>query len=174
MNEPKIESELLPPTIIPDPDRDEAAFAGASVRVSLLPSLPTPLSPFMQAAHVFPHAALRQAGSQFLKDARKLLAYKRDLLDEKTVADFDAGIQRLESAVKDRNERGIEEAAKDLDKQCSAFVTSREGRGVAGELRVFLVAIVVALGECGLIFSSRSRYRLAEVFHAEWNHRDAD
>jgi len=85
-------------------------------------------------------------GRNFIKDARKLLAYKRDLLDEKTVADFGAGIQRLESAVKDRNERGIEEAAKDLDKQCSAFVTSQKDQGWRENCEVFLVAIVVALG----------------------------
>jgi signal peptidase I len=85
-------------------------------------------------------------GRNFIKDARKLLAYKRDLLDPKTISEFDAGIQRLESAVKGRNEREIEEAAKDLDKQCSAFVTPQNDQGWRENCEVFLVAIVVALG----------------------------
>ncbi len=85
-------------------------------------------------------------GREFVKDARKLLAYKRDLLSEKTIADFEAGIAKLEDAVKTRESRGIEAAAEALDKQCSAFVKPQKDSGLRENCEVFLVAIVVALG----------------------------
>jgi signal peptidase I len=85
-------------------------------------------------------------GRNFIKDARKLLAYKRDLLDAKTIADFERGIRDLETAVRNRDERAIEETAKDLDGQCSAFVTPQKDQGWRENCEVFLVAIVVALG----------------------------
>ena len=85
-------------------------------------------------------------GREFAKDARKLLAYKRDLLSETTIADFEKGIEKLEAAVKAGESRGIEEAAGALDQQCSAFVKPQKDSGLRENCEVFLVAIVVALG----------------------------
>ena len=85
-------------------------------------------------------------GREFAKDARKLLAYKRDLLSETTIADFETGIEKLEAAVKAGESRGIEEAAGALDQQCSAFVKPQKDSGLRENCEVFLVAIVVALG----------------------------
>lgn len=85
-------------------------------------------------------------GREFVKDARKLLAYKRDLLSESTIADFETGIAKLEDAVKSRESRSIEEAAGALDKQCAAFVKPQANSGLRENCEVFLVAIVVALG----------------------------
>jgi signal peptidase I len=85
-------------------------------------------------------------GREFTKDAKKLLAYKRDLLSEATIADFEAGIQKLESAVKEKDARAIEEAARALDVQCGAFVKPSADSGWRENCEVFLVAIVVALG----------------------------
>ena len=85
-------------------------------------------------------------GREFAKDARKLLAYKRDLLSEKTIADFEAGIENLEAAVKARESRGIEDAAAALDRQCSAFVKPQKDSGMRENCEVILVALVVALG----------------------------
>ena len=85
-------------------------------------------------------------GREFAKDARKLLAYKRDLLSDATIADFEAGIQKLETAVAAREERAIEAAAGALDKQCAGFVKPPKDAGLRENCEVFLVAIVVALG----------------------------
>ena len=85
-------------------------------------------------------------GREFARDARKLLAYKRDLLSEATIADFEKGIAKLDDAVKARESRGIEEAAAALDTQCGAFVKPQKDAGMRENCEVFLVAIVVALG----------------------------
>ena len=85
-------------------------------------------------------------GREFVKDARKLLAYKRDLLSDATIADFEAGIAKLEDAVKSRESGAIEAAAAALDTQCGAFVKPHKDAGLRENCEVFLVAIVVALG----------------------------
>ena len=85
-------------------------------------------------------------GREFVKDAKKLLDYKRDLLDAQTVADTEAGIGKLEGAVKSRDARAIESAAKALDEQCGKFVKPQADSGLRENCEVFLVAIVVALG----------------------------
>ena len=85
-------------------------------------------------------------GREFAKDARKLLAYKRDLLDAETLSNFEAGIAKLEDAVKTRKSSTIEEAAAALDKQCGAFVKPKKDAGLRENCEVFLVAIIVALG----------------------------
>jgi signal peptidase I len=87
-------------------------------------------------------------GRQFAKDARKLLEYKRDLWNEGTVAEFEAGIKRLEGACKDRDEVGIEAAAKSLNAQCTSLLPKVEDVAWRENCEVFLVAIVVALAVC--------------------------
>ena len=85
-------------------------------------------------------------GQQFVKDARKLLAYKRDLWSVATVAEFEASIDRLEAAVKARKLPAIEEEAVSLDKLCGANVPPVKDAAWKENVEVFLVAIVVALG----------------------------
>lgn len=85
-------------------------------------------------------------GRQFVKDARKLLAYKRDLWSDATIMDFESGIRRLEDRVHSRDERGIAEAANALDKLASLHVPPATDAGWRENVEVFLVAIVVALG----------------------------
>lgn len=85
-------------------------------------------------------------GRAFAKDARKLLAYKRDLLTAPVIADFEAGIAKLDEAVTRRDAREIEESAAALDKQCAGFVKPQKDAGLRENCEVFLVAIVVALG----------------------------
>ncbi|MES2573212.1 MAG: hypothetical protein V4710_24525, partial [Verrucomicrobiota bacterium] len=46
-------------------------------------------------------------GQSFLKDAKKLLAYKRDLWSDAQVADFEDGIRQLEEAIKSSEKSGI-------------------------------------------------------------------
>ena len=94
---------------------------------------------FFAAKHV-------KQGRQFVKDARKLLAYKRDLWSAATVADFAKGIAKLEQAVGEGDKAPIEEAARQLDAQCAAYLPPVQDAGWRENCEVFLVAIVVALG----------------------------
>jgi len=81
-----------------------------------------------------------------LKNARKLLDYKRDLLSDDTRADFQATIDRLEKAVKERDRAGVEEAARQLDKQWSEYLPPAADAAWRENCEVFLVAIVIAIG----------------------------
>jgi signal peptidase I len=85
-------------------------------------------------------------GRQLLKDAKKLLAYKRDIWSEATVADYEAHLQKLDAAVKSRDARGIEEEAHKLDAICAANLPAPANAWLAENVEVFLVAIVIALG----------------------------
>lgn len=87
-----------------------------------------------------------QQGRQFVKDARKLLAYKRDLWTAGQIADFEKGTGTLEAAVKEGGKAPIEAAAQALDTQCSANLPPVHDAGWRENCEVFLVAIVVALG----------------------------
>ncbi len=85
-------------------------------------------------------------GRQLLKDATKLLAYKRDIWSDATVADYTAQLQRLDAAVKLRDEHGIEDSARKLDAICAANLPPPTNAWLAENVEVFLVAIVIALG----------------------------
>ncbi|HEY3899451.1 MAG TPA: signal peptidase I [Chthoniobacter sp.] len=84
-------------------------------------------------------------GRQFAKDARKLLDYKRDLWNERAVAEFEGGIQELESACQERNEAKIETTARALNAQCTSLLPKVDDVAWRENCEVFLVAIVVAL-----------------------------
>ncbi len=85
-------------------------------------------------------------GRQLHKDATKLLAYKRDLWSDATVADYESHLKRLDTAVKERDQRGIEEEARKLDVLCAANLPPPQNAWLAENVEVFLVAIVIALG----------------------------
>ena len=85
-------------------------------------------------------------GRQFVKDARKLLAYKRDLWSAAQIAEFTGGIARLEKACGAGEQGEFEAAAKALDEQCGKYVPPSQDAGWRENSEVFLVAIVVALG----------------------------
>lgn len=84
-------------------------------------------------------------GRQLLKDATKLLAYKRDLWGAATVADYEGHLKRLDSAVKQRDARGIEDEAHKLDALCAANLPAPANAWLGENVEVFLVAIVIAL-----------------------------
>ncbi len=84
-------------------------------------------------------------GRQFAQDARKMVAYKRDLWSEATVTDFEKSIEQLEKACADRDERVIDEAAQQLNALCNSFLPPVADAGWRENVEVFLVAIVVAL-----------------------------
>ena len=85
-------------------------------------------------------------GRQFAKDARKVLAYKRDLWSAAQIAEFERSIQGLEGALKARDQDRAEVAARDLDGLCTANIPPVANAGWRENVEVFLVAIVVALG----------------------------
>jgi len=81
-----------------------------------------------------------------LKNAQKLLDYKRDLLSEASLADFEKTIRQLENGIKEKDRAAIEEASLHLDKQWSAYMPPASEAGWRENCEVFLVAIVVAVG----------------------------
>jgi signal peptidase I len=85
-------------------------------------------------------------GKQFAKDARKLVAYKRDVWSDATVADVESHIKTLEGAVRERDAKKIEDAAAKLDALVGKHVTAPSDGWLRENVEVFLVAIVVALG----------------------------
>jgi signal peptidase I len=93
---------------------------------------------FFQPKHV-------KFGHQFVKDARKLLAYKRDLWSGEAVADFEGKIAALERATESNDRAAIEETATVLDKECGRHVPPSPDAAWRENCEVFLVAIVIAL-----------------------------
>jgi signal peptidase I len=84
-------------------------------------------------------------GRQFVKDARKLLAYKRDLWSEETVASFEAKIAALERATESKDRAAIGETATALDAECAKYMPPSPDAAWRENCEVFLVAIVIAL-----------------------------
>ena len=54
-------------------------------------------------------------GRQFVKDARKLLAYKRDIWSAEAVSDVEKHIGKLEDAIQTKDKVQITETAHQLD-----------------------------------------------------------
>jgi len=85
-------------------------------------------------------------GRQFVKDARKLVAYKRDIVSAEVVAEVEKEIAALDAAVKARDKAAVEKQAETLDKVCGKLVKPTPDAWWRENVEVFLVAIVVALG----------------------------
>jgi len=84
-------------------------------------------------------------GRQFAQDARKMVAYKRDLWSAETLAEFEGGIAALEKANGSRDSGQIEVAAKALDQLCHQYLPKVQDAGWRENVEVFLVAIIIAL-----------------------------
>lgn len=82
---------------------------------------------------------------QYVKDARKLVAYKRDLAPEQTIADVEREIVHLEALIKQRNEKAIAEQMQRLDNICGQLSPPTTDAVWRENVEVFLVAIVIAL-----------------------------
>ena len=85
-------------------------------------------------------------GRAFIKDARKLLAYKRDLITSETAAEVEREIHALDAAVRSRDKAAIEAQAHRLDETCGKLTKPMPDAGWRENCEVFLVAIVIALG----------------------------
>lgn len=85
-------------------------------------------------------------GRQYVKDARKLLAYKRDLVSPEVAAEVTREIAALDTAVKTRDREAITEQAQRLDTICGKLSKPHANGWLRENVEVFLVAIAVALG----------------------------
>ena len=85
-------------------------------------------------------------GRAFVKDARKLLAYKSDLVSRETAEEVEREIDNLEAAVRGGDKQAIEQQAHKLDQACGKLTRPVADPGWRENCEVFLVAIVIALG----------------------------
>ena len=84
-------------------------------------------------------------GRQFIKDARKLVAYKRDLVSDDILLDVEREISHLEHAVEKKDRAQINEQMQRLDQACGKLTKPSEDAAWRENVEVFLVAIVIAL-----------------------------
>jgi len=84
-------------------------------------------------------------GRQFLKDARKLLDYKRDLVSAETVEEVEREIGQLDAVLRVGEKEKVEEQMHRLDDACGKLAKAHPDAGIRENVEVFLVAIVVAL-----------------------------
>ncbi|NWK54854.1 signal peptidase I [Verrucomicrobiaceae bacterium N1E253] len=81
------------------------------------------------------------------KAAKKFLNYKRDLLEEKQIAEIESRRIDLRSSVKSGDKERTAEASKQLQSTCESALPRYQAQGwVEENIEVFFVAIVVALG----------------------------
>jgi signal peptidase I len=85
-------------------------------------------------------------GREMAKDARKMLAYKRDLWSAEETSRFQAAIEDLERENSGANREKIEAAALKLDQLAGNQVKQPSQAGWREHCEVVLVAIAVALG----------------------------
>jgi len=84
-------------------------------------------------------------GRQFIKDARKLVAFKRDLVSDEVILGVQREISHLELAVDSKDKNAIEAQMKRLDESCGKLTKPVEEAGLRENVEVVIVAIVIAL-----------------------------
>jgi signal peptidase I len=81
-----------------------------------------------------------------LKNAHKLLCYKRDIWRGETVAAFEAQMKKLSDAIQSRDEKAVDDEAAKLDSMAGEFSPVPKDAAIRENCEVLLVAIIVALG----------------------------
>ncbi len=81
-----------------------------------------------------------------VRHAEKLIRYRRDRLNEATIAELRAQIDKLRAAMKRRDQRATHEASEQLDALLSAHTPPHRDAVWRENVEVILVAIVVAIG----------------------------
>jgi signal peptidase I len=81
-----------------------------------------------------------------LKNACKLLDYKRDIIPASARSEFEGSIELLKTAIKQRDHDAIEAAAQQLDTQWGKYLPPASEAAWRENCEVFLVAIVIAIG----------------------------
>ena len=82
----------------------------------------------------------------YIKEAEKRVSYNRDRWTPEVVATFENEIERLTDAVKRRDKDAVTASEQALDKLCGQHCPLGKNAGIAENVEVILVAIVVALG----------------------------
>jgi signal peptidase I len=85
-------------------------------------------------------------GRLYIKEAEKRLAYNRDRWTPEVIGNFEGEIARLTDAVKSRDEAAVKVCEQSLDKLCGQHCPLGPNAGIAENVEVILVAIIVALG----------------------------
>ncbi len=85
-------------------------------------------------------------GRLYIKEAEKRLSYNRDRWTPEVISTFEGEIARLTDAVKSRDRVAAEVCEKSLDKLCGQHCPLGPNAGIAENVEVILVAIIVALG----------------------------
>lgn len=87
-----------------------------------------------------------QDGREMLKAARKMLHYKRDLLQPGEIAALEAQMEQLQMALKSRNREEAAAAGQQLDERFAGHFPVKKHAALRENCEVFLVAIVIAVG----------------------------
>jgi len=85
-------------------------------------------------------------GEMILKNAHKLLHYKRDLLSEAQVAEFQGLTNELELALRERKEERARDLIQKLETEWGRYLPPAHEAGWRENCEVFLVAIIIAIG----------------------------
>ena len=85
-------------------------------------------------------------GRSLLKEARKLLSYKRDVWSKETISEYQGYLDGLLAALRARDRRGVADAGNALAGWARVNHPVPSDAGWRENVEVFLVAIVIALG----------------------------
>lgn len=85
-------------------------------------------------------------GRLYIKEAEKRVSYNRDRWTPEVVIEFEKEISRLTDAVKRRDRDTVKTSEQALDSMCGKHCPARPHAGIAENVEVILVAIIVALG----------------------------
>ena len=84
-------------------------------------------------------------GRQFLKDARKLLDYKRDLVSAETNEEVERELGQLDAVLRSGDKEQVETQMHRVDEVCGKLAKPHPEAAWRENVEVFLVAIVIAL-----------------------------
>ncbi len=82
----------------------------------------------------------------YIKEAQKRVDYNRDRWAPDVTAEFVVEIERLADCVKQRDKAGVKASEEALDRLCGQHCPLGKHAGIAENVEVILVAIIVALG----------------------------
>jgi signal peptidase I len=85
-------------------------------------------------------------GRLYIKEAQKRVNYNRDRWTPEVVGQFDMEIERLTDSIKSRDRDAVKASEAALDQLCGEHCPLGEHAGIAENVEVILVAIIVALG----------------------------
>ncbi|MEK0445855.1 MAG: Signal peptidase [Verrucomicrobiota bacterium] len=82
----------------------------------------------------------------YLREASKLLAYRKDIVSSQIVEEVDSAIRSLKESVRTRDRADVEAKMAALDQVCGKLQPPLREGGLKENVEVFIVAISIALG----------------------------